>query len=92
MFDRVLTKHSGPLVAMLAAALFGASTPIAKMLLGNGIDPWLLAGLLYSGSGVGLSIVFLLLRRNAIVMGLQRADLGWLALVVLTGGVAAPLR
>ena len=91
LFDRVLTKHSGPLVAMLAAALFGASTPVAKMLLGNGIDPWLLAGLLYSGSGVGLSMVFLLRRRTANEPRLQRADLGWLALVVLTGGVAAPL-
>jgi drug/metabolite transporter (DMT)-like permease len=91
LFDRVLTKHSGPLVAMLAAALFGASTPVAKMLLGHGIDPWLLAGLLYSGSGVGFSMVFLLRRRNANEPRLQRADLGWLALVVLTGGVAAPL-
>ncbi len=76
---------------MLAAALFGASTPLAKMLLGIGIDPWLLAGMLYSGSGIGLSIVFLLRRRNASELRLHRADWGWLALVVLTGGVAAPL-
>lgn len=29
--------------------LFGAGTPIAKLLLGN-IDPWMLAALLYMGS------------------------------------------
>src|SRR5215469_14553720 len=29
--------------------------PLAKLLLGGGIDPWLLAGLLYLGSGFGLA-------------------------------------
>jgi len=32
--------------ALLAAALFGASTPFAKLLVGE-MSPWLLAGLLY---------------------------------------------
>ena len=91
MIDRLLSPNLGPVVAMLAAALFGGSTPLAKMLLGNGMDPWLLAGLLYSGSGIGLSIVFLLRRRNANDLRLRRADMGSLLMVVLTGGVAAPL-
>jgi drug/metabolite transporter (DMT)-like permease len=39
--------------ALAAAALFGASTPLAKLLLGE-LPPLLLAGLLYLGSGVGL--------------------------------------
>ena len=39
--------------ALLAAALFGASTPFAKLLVGN-LPPILLAGLLYLGSGIGL--------------------------------------
>ncbi|WP_341650192.1 hypothetical protein [Thauera humireducens] len=34
--------------ALLAAALFGASTPLAKLLVGE-MSPWLLAGLLYFG-------------------------------------------
>lgn len=38
-----------------AAALFGASTPLAK-LLGLDMSPVLLAGLLYLGSGMGLLI------------------------------------
>ena len=38
-----------------SALLFGASTPFAKLLLGDGQSPWLIAGLLYLGSGVGLN-------------------------------------
>ena len=32
--------------ALASAALFGASTPLAKLLVGE-MDPWLLAGVLY---------------------------------------------
>ena len=41
--------------ALLAALLFGASTPMAKHLTGD-LAPLLLAGLLYLGSGVGLML------------------------------------
>jgi len=44
------------LYALAAAALFGASTPLAK-LLGVDTPPILLAGLLYLGSGLGQAIV-----------------------------------
>jgi hypothetical protein len=40
------------LVALLSAALFGLSTPFAKLLAGS-TDPTVLAGLLYCGAGVG---------------------------------------
>ena len=43
----------GPGVALAAAVLFGLSAPAAKLLAGA-VDAWLLAGLLYLGSGVGL--------------------------------------
>ena len=43
----------GILFALASALLFGASTPFEKFLLGV-LDPWMLAGLLYLGSGVGL--------------------------------------
>ena len=46
-------RQPGVAAGLLAAAPFGASTPIAKQLL-VGIDPWMLAGLLYLGSGPGL--------------------------------------
>src|SRR4051794_10155572 len=47
--------------ALLAAPLFGASTPFAKLLLGS-LSPLLLAGLLYLGSGSGLSLLYLFRR------------------------------
>ena len=39
--------------ALLAAVLFGVSTPLAKALSPR-VDPVLMAGLLYRGSGLGL--------------------------------------
>ena len=75
-------------MALASAALFGASTPLAKALIGA-VGPWLLAGLLYLGSGVGLCAASLLMRgREA---PLRRADLPWLAAIVLAGGVAGPV-
>ena len=44
------------LPALAAAALFGASTPLAKLLAGD-LPPLLLAGLLYLGSGAGLAML-----------------------------------
>jgi drug/metabolite transporter (DMT)-like permease len=86
-------SFAGPAMALVSAALFGASTPLAKLLLGGGVDPWLLAGLLYAGSGIGLGLI-LIARR---LMGapraeakLKAADLPWLLLVLLSGGVAGP--
>ena len=81
-------------MALASAALFGASTPLAKLLLGDGVDPWLLAGLLYLGSGLGLGTVHLLRGAFGIPASeapLRRGDVPWLMLVVLTGGVVGPL-
>ncbi len=85
---------TGPLLALASALLFGASTPFAKLLLGEGVDPWLLAGLLYLGSGSGLGLIALARRLRggpATETSLARRDLPWLAAVVLSGGVAGPL-
>ncbi len=49
--------------ALLAALLFGASTPFAKLLLGD-VAPVMLAGLLYLGSGVGLTLIRLIRDRG----------------------------
>ena len=51
----------GVLLALLAAALFGASTPLAKLLLGA-MGPTTLAGLLYLGAGGGLTMVLVVLQ------------------------------
>jgi Permeases of the drug/metabolite transporter (DMT) superfamily len=83
----------GILQALAAAALFGISTPLAKMLLGS-MPPLLLAGLLYAGSGIGLSVWMLLrhLRGHAITeAALTRRDAPWLAGAVLFGGVLGPI-
>lgn len=89
----VLAWPGAPL-AIASAVLFGASTPLAKLLLGQGISPWLMAGLLYLGSGVGLGALHFglrTLRRAGAEAPLRRGDLPWLALVVLTGGAIGPV-
>ncbi len=77
----------GAPLALASAVLFGASTPVAKLLLG-GVSPWVLAGLLYLGSGLGLAALRLV--RRPAEAPLRRSDLPWLAAVVLTGGVIGP--
>jgi drug/metabolite transporter (DMT)-like permease len=83
----------GAPLALTSAVLFGASTPLAKLLIGR-IDPWMLAGLLYAASGVGL-LALTLARRAlgtpAAEAPLRRADLPWLVGVVLFGGAAGPV-
>lgn len=79
--------------ALGAAVLFGASAPLSKLLLGS-VDPWLLAGILYLGAGLGLALVHLgrsALGLPKIEASLQRADLPWLLAVVLFGGMLGPL-
>ena len=88
------TATRGPALALLSAALFGASTPLAKALLGQGVDPGLLAGLLYLASGLGLALLFLgtrLARRAPTEAPLRRSDLPVLGLVVLFGGILGPV-
>ena len=85
----------GAPMALASAALFGASTPLAKLLLGEGVGPWLLAGLLYLGSGTGLMLVQLARRGFGLPAAeppLRRADLPWLILVVLAGGARRQSR
>jgi drug/metabolite transporter (DMT)-like permease len=80
--------------AILAALLFGASAPFAKMLLGD-VEPVTLAGLLYLGSGLALLLLYagrrLLSRQPQTEARLKRPDIKWLAGAVLAGGVAAPI-
>lgn len=75
--------------ALVAALLFGASTPLAKALLAK-TDPWVLAGLLYLGSGVGLAF-YRLLRRSPVTVRLPPTQWKWFVGAVAAGGVLAPV-
>ena len=76
--------------ALLAAALFGASTPFAKLLVGE-MSPWLLAGLLYLGSGLGLAAARLIRDRGWTPSGLAEGEWRWLLGAIFFGGVLGPL-
>ncbi|MFP3183930.1 MAG: DMT family transporter, partial [Paraburkholderia sp.] len=88
-------RFNAPLTALLAAALFGATTPFAKALLGT-LSPFMVAGLFYLGSGIGLAVTILVRRLR--LSSNERANEGqihlrevpWLLGAIATGGVAGP--
>jgi drug/metabolite transporter (DMT)-like permease len=85
-FDR------GIVAALSAAVLFGLSTPIAKTLIG-GMSPLLLAGLLYSGSGIGLALVLMVRATTGGRGSITRprgVEVLWLLGAVISGGAIAP--
>ena len=83
-----------PALALAAAILFGATTPLAKLLL-KGVGPVLLAGLFYLGSGMGLFLVRCVGGQRRILLAheapLRRQDLPALAGAILCGGLVAPV-
>jgi drug/metabolite transporter (DMT)-like permease len=80
--------HPGIAAALTAAVLFGAGTPLAKLLLEQA-SPWLLAALLYLGSGIGLWLWRRARRAPRVRLG--RGEWPWLAGAILSGGVIAPV-
>jgi drug/metabolite transporter (DMT)-like permease len=83
----------GVFIALFSAVLFGASTPLSKRMLGDA-DPWMMAGLLYLGAGIGLAIVHMSRRAlglAAIEAPLRRSDMPWLAAIIISGGILGPL-
>jgi drug/metabolite transporter (DMT)-like permease len=74
--------------ALAAALLFGAATPLAKGLLGP-VDPWMLAGILYLGSGVGLGVFRAI--RGIPGTPVAQSDWPWLAGAIFCGGVLGPV-
>jgi len=79
-------------LALGSAALFGAAPPLSKPLL-DVVDPFILAGLLYLGAGVGLAVWHQLRGAKAAASEarLCRKDVPWLALAIVTGGMVAPV-
>ncbi len=80
--------------ALIAALLFGASAPLAKILLGN-VEPVALAAFLYLGSGIGLLSLKTWQRFNQRLSNgeaqIKKSDFPWLLGAILAGGVAAPI-
>lgn len=90
------TRHSAAFTAILAAVLFGATTPFAKALLGA-LSPFMVAGLFYLGSGCGLAVAMLIrgVRREPAVntpneLAMPRRELPWLMGAIAAGGIAGP--
>ena len=74
--------------ALVSALLFGLGTPLAKRLLDD-VSAWMLAGLLYTGSGLGLAAYRA--ARRLPTPQLQPSERGWLLAAVLCGGCLAPV-
>ena len=83
----------GAVLVLASAALFGASTPLAKLLLDQA-HPWMLAGLLYLGSGVGLLAIHLLRCQPSSQYAeapISGSEWLWLGAAILSGGVIGPV-
>jgi drug/metabolite transporter (DMT)-like permease len=78
------------LYALGAAVLFGASTPLAKWLTAE-TPPVLLAGLLYLGSGIGLTLARLVRDGRFKTSGLAKGEWPWLLGAIGFGGVLGPV-
>jgi drug/metabolite transporter (DMT)-like permease len=91
----LLEHHQGAGFALASALLFGSSTPLSKVLVGD-LHPVLLAAVLYLSSGLGLLLVRLCQRLLFQRMPNTTARLGvigslWLGGAILSGGVIAPI-
>ena len=89
------SRHKSSIIqALLAAALFGVSAPLAKLLLGE-VEPIPLAAFLYLGSGIGLLFVKIFQRFSQQGQDsesqINKHDLLWLAGAIIAGGIAAPI-
>lgn len=84
--------NRGILYGLTSAVLFGVSTPLAKTLVGT-VPPLLLAGLLYAGAGVGMTVL-LGVRHFGSTQPVNLpapGDWKWLAGAVVLGGVFGPV-
>ena len=82
------STSSGVKAALLAAVLFGAATPLAKLILAT-VSPWMLAGLFYLGSGIGLALYRKIIKAERV--SLPREEQFWLGGAIIFGGIIAPV-
>ncbi len=84
----------GAAYALASATCFGAAAPAAKELV-TSIDPFLMAGLLYAGAGIGLSMLWLArgLGLRALPRGPRLSGQAWWWFfgATLAGGGVAPV-
>lgn len=85
-----MNMNKSVVYALVAAVLFGASTPLAKLLV-NMVSPVMLGGLLYLGSGIGMLLIRLLRDRGWRASGLQPGEWPWLLGAIAFGGVLGPV-
>src|SRR2546427_13019046 len=78
----------GLAAALVSAVLFGATTPVAKQLL-EGASPLLAAGLLYLGSGIGVSLLRIVQDRGWSLTSLARSDWPWMGAARIAGRAVA---
>lgn len=79
--------------AIAAAVLFGTSTPLAKIFIGE-VNPWVQAGLLYFGSGIGILILLFgkkFILRSEKTESIFNKDLKWLLGATFFGGILGPV-
>jgi drug/metabolite transporter (DMT)-like permease len=86
-------NRAAVIYALISAALFGVSTPAAKILVGT-VHPAVLAGLLYCGAGLGIAVLRRVLPSIVTIapeVALTRSELPWFAGAIVAGGVIGPL-
>ncbi len=89
MTDRLALNARAPtLWCLVAALLFGASTPVAKVLL-DGLGPFTLAGLLYLGAA--LAVLPVAFSGGSLTLATGRRNLLLLGGAVVFGGIIGPL-
>ena len=76
--------------ALLSALLFGVSTPLSKILIGR-TNSFLLAGLLYIGSFVGLLPLYFWREKRAMPARIDRNNLRKISGAVFCGGIIGPV-
>ena len=84
--------RKGIIMAILAAVLYAVSSPFSKVLL-NEMPPTLMAGFLYLGAGIGMSLIAVLRRvRQAEIteIHLSKAELPYTVAMILLD-IAAPI-
>jgi drug/metabolite transporter (DMT)-like permease len=83
---------SGALSGLAAAALFGLSAPLAKLLL-PATGPLLLAGLLYLGGGLGLAAAGRVRRARQVgrEARLRGSDWPYVVGIIVLGGIGGPV-